>query len=182
MADQSFDPDTLHMLVQDADQNTYYCAVSFPEGKITEYPIDGHPTLYKNGLLYEIVPGRDGTFGSLIQYDAAAGTKTEIKLLGPDGYQIDEDTSFTFSPDGLKAAVAIGNDALFYTDLQSGVVYTVNSDMRFSNYYGFGSKWGARLFDSDSRTADDGFGDSRREVVCGLYKRAAVPLRSRGWE
>ncbi len=70
----------------------------------------------------------------MIQYDPAAETKTEIKLLGPDGYQIDEKTSFTLSPDGLKASFAIGNTALFYTDLSTGAVYTVNSDMLFSNY------------------------------------------------
>ena len=136
-ADRSVDPDTFHMLVQDADQNTYYCRVSFPEGHITEYPIDGCPEIYKNGLLYEIVPGRDGAFGSLIQYDPAAGTKTEIKLRGPEGYQIDENSHFTLSPDGLKASIAIGKDALFYSDLQTGAVYTVNSDMRFSNYSGW---------------------------------------------
>lgn len=165
IADQSFDPDTFHLLVQDANQNTYYCAVSFPEGKITEYPIDGHPTLYKNGLLYEIVPGRDGTFGSLIQYAPAAGTKTEIKLLGPDGYQIDEDTSFTFSPDGLKAAVAIGNDALFYTDLQSGVVYTVNSDMRFSNFSGWSEDSLLYIHGTNSNIT---VSDLAGEIVCSI--------------
>ena len=137
LSDQTLDPDTIHFLLQDLDQNIYYCSVTFPEGKVQEYLIDGDPTLYKHGLLYEIVPGKDGAFGSLLQYDPAAGTRTEIKLLGPDGYQIDENTHIVFAPDGLRASIAIGKEALFYADLETGAVYTVNSDMRFSNYSGW---------------------------------------------
>ena len=137
LIDQATYPDTISFLLQDPDQNVYYCSVTFPEGTIHEYPIDGNPTIYKHGLLYEIVPGKNGSFGSLLQYDPAAGTKTEITLQGPAGYQIDENTHITLSPDGLRASIAIGKDALFYADLETGAVYTVNSDMRFSNYSGW---------------------------------------------
>ena len=164
-ADRSVDPDTFHMLVQDADQNIYYCKVSFPEGKITEYPIDGNPTYYKNGLLYEIVPGRDEAFGSLIQYDPAAGTKTEIRLLGPDGYQIDEDTSFVFSSDGWKTSISIGNDALFYADLSNGTVYAVNSDMQFSNFSGWSEDSLLYIHGTNSNIT---VSDLSGEIVCSI--------------